>query len=181
MHPATRSDARWSSTPEEKVAALFTSLDLPDEWQDLVFEMAGEGGHPATVEAERKRLGEKLQRTRRLALEGYVDEAMAKAEIRATETQLAALAPPDETVLDDGRELLSIPALWPQMTDEERRDIVRAALQSVSVDLQEKRVTGFLPRPHLEPLFRVMELAGLNQRAVCNWRPRSDSNRRSPP
>ena len=84
-------------------------------------------------------------------------------------------------MIDYGQQLLTIPELWPKLTDEEKRDIIGATLEAVSVDLREKRVESFLPRRQMEPLFRAIEVAGLNEQGVCVWRPRSDSNRRSPP
>ena len=95
-------------------------------------------------------------RLRRLLVEGYVDEEYAKTEIDTAESALAALTPPDAAAIPNGEELVRLPDLWPKMTAEERREVVRASLDLVSVDLRARRVTAFTPRKHLEVLFKLM-------------------------
>ena len=161
---------------EEHIGSLCASIDLPSGWQARVLELAGEGGDQQRIAAERDRLRQRLSRVRHLLIEGYVPEEHAKREIRDAEAALAVLAPPDARILDHGQQLMTIPELWPRMTEEERRDVVKASMEFVSVDLRERKVQAFLPKPHLEPLFTLMPSV-----TVCNWRPRPESNRRPRP
>ena len=141
---------------EEDLAGLFADMDLPDAWQERIFEVAAEGGDADAIWRERRRLEDRLMRLRRLLVEGYVDEEYAKTEIDTAESALAALTPPDAAAIPNGEELVRLPDLWPKMTAEERREVVRASLDLVSVDLRARRVTAFTPRKHLEVLFKLM-------------------------
>jgi hypothetical protein len=165
---------------EKEIGELFADVALPTEWETLVFELVAEGGDIVHAAAERERLAQRLDRAQRALLEGLVPEEMARREIHETEAALRALAPPDEGILEHGEELLSLPRLWPRMTVEEQAEVVQATLATVAVNLESGQVAGFAPRPHLDPLFRAMSLRG-GPLELCVWRPRSDSNRRSPP
>ena len=131
------------------------------------------------IEEERERLTARRERRVRALLDIFVDEGLARDELRGIDVLLADLTPPDEDIVGYGRQLLTIPELSTRITALERRDVVGATLEAVSVDLREKRVDGFRPRRQMEPLFRAMEIAGINERGVCVWRPRAGSNRRS--
>ena len=75
------------------------------------------------------------------------------------------------------------------MTAEERRNLVQMTVDAVAVDLSSGEVLGMLPKDHFAPLFRIIadDDGGIrvadwpDDERVRNWRPRADSNRRSPP
>ena len=67
---------------------------------------------------------------------------------------------------------------WPAMTEGERQEVVRLTLDAVAVDVAGDRVEAVAPRPSFAPIFSLAaEAIGVD----CAWRPRADSNRRSPP
>jgi len=66
------------------------------------------------------------------------------------------------------------------MTGEERRDLVRLVLVKVEIDLRTGSVGGLIPKPVFAPLFRVLAEEEDGLISVCAWRPRGDSNPRSP-
>jgi hypothetical protein len=65
--------------------------------------------------------------------------------------------------------------LWPHMTVEERRDLVRLVLAKVKIDLRTGSVGGLIPKPAFAFLFRVLAEEEDGLISVCAWRPRGDS------
>ena len=102
-------------------------------------------------------------------------------QIREAEAALHALPKPDGACVQAGESLTDIPELWPHMTAEERRNLVRLVLVKVEIDLQTGSVGGLIPKPAFAPLFRVLAAEEDGLISVCGWRPRGDSNPRSPP
>ena len=89
------------------------------------------------------RLEARLDRARRSLLDGYVPEEMARREIRDLEARISALTAPNDRLLEQSRaELMSIPSLWPEMTAQERTEVVQATLKDVAVDLESGAITG---------------------------------------
>lgn len=144
----------------------------------------------ATPPVNHSKLDERIARARQGFLSGVLDDATAKAAIADAERELAALPAPVSTgAVTAGDALVDVHELWPHMTDDERRDLVRMTVDAVAVDLACGEVRGMLPKEHFAPLFHVMADGDGGIRVadwpsheiVRNWRPRSDSNRRSPP
>ncbi len=77
--------------------------------------------------------------------------------------------------------LVELRYLWPRMTATERRTAAQMTCEPIAADLRTGVVEAIRPRPAFEPLFR--SIAGEEGGVVtfCQWRPRPDSNRRSPP
>ena len=167
--------------PEGIVSSMFAGLELPLEWRERVRELVAEGSPVADLERERRRLEDKIARVQRGLLDGVLDNETAKAAVREAEAALAALPNRDEAPVGAAEALTDIHELWPHMTGEERRDLARLVLSEVNVDLRTGEVKGLLPKATFAPLFRVLaeEEGGLI--SVCGWRPRGDSNPRSPP
>ena len=67
------------------------------------------------------------------------------------------------------------------MNLQERSDLARLVLATVEVDLRSGELKGFIPKPAFAPLFRVLAEEEGWLINICDWRPRPDSNRRSPP
>ena len=116
---------------------------------------------------------------------GILEEAEAIAMKREAEAKLDALAPKPEVdrTLTAGEMLTDLSEAWPAMEQEERRDMVQAILEAVSVGVASGSIDAFAPRSDFAPLFEVVaksDTAPITSR-VCTWRPRADSNRRSPP
>ncbi|MBM3139787.1 MAG: hypothetical protein FJZ92_06105, partial [Chloroflexi bacterium] len=90
------------------------------------------------------------------------------------EAKLRRLIPVDgDATVAAVEEMLSIPRLWPRMTEAERAAVVKASLAFAAVETDGATLGAFAPRPHLEPLFQAMAMSGGKIRS-CDWRPRSD-------
>jgi hypothetical protein len=66
------------------------------------------------------------------------------------------------------------------MTGEERCDLVRLVLVKVEVDLRTGGVEGLKPKRAFALLFGILAEEEDGLISVCDWRPRGDSNPRSP-
>ena len=89
--------------------------------------------------------------------------------------------PPSTANSVDPAELTDIRDLWPRMTIEERREFLSHVLDGVCIDSADGGVVGVLPALEFLPLFELVAEGEAGRLEVVTWRPRSDSNRRSPP
>ncbi len=97
------------------------------------------------------------------------------------EAKLRELAPlPVDAALAAGDVLTDLCDAWPTLTPMERRQATQITLERVAVDMTAGAVVGFAPKPNFAPLFETVAAPG-GPVEYCAWRPRADSNRRSPP
>ncbi len=167
--------------PEANVDALFAGLELPSGWRQRVRELVATGNPVPDLERDRSRLQAKIARVRQGLLDGVLDNETAKMAIREAEAALAALPNRDGLEISGCEPLTDIHELWPRMTGEGRRDLVRLVLAEVAVDLRAGEVKAMLPKPTFAPLFREVSEEEDGSISICAWRPRGDSNPRSPP
>ncbi len=166
---------------EGELDGLFSSLRLPDGWREYVIARTEQPADEAS-EAERHYWERQIARAKDGFRAGILDEADAVAMRADAERQLHTLAPPPDAdgALAAGDFLGAVGEIWPAMTAIERRDAVRTALQAVGVDIETGCIRAIAPRDEFTPLFAAVAESKRGV-TVCNWRPRADSNRRSPP
>ena len=111
---------------EEYVAGMFASWVQPSEWRDLIAQDDRTG-----VDDERRRMAARMSRLHRALLDELVPYGQASQELRALESQLAALDGRAAGNIGRGDELSDVRALWPLMTPEERPHL-RAARAQIS-------------------------------------------------
>jgi hypothetical protein len=161
--------------PENEMSSLFIRLELPSAWRERVKGLVSTGGAGLNVERERQRLNERLARVRCGLIDGILDNETAKVAIREAEAALHALPRLDGASVQAGESLTGIRELWPHMTGEERRDLVRLVLVKVEIDLRTGSVGGLIPKPAFAPLFRLLAEEEDELISVCAWRPRGGS------
>ena len=103
-----------------------------------------------------------------------LDNETARREVLAAEAALAMLREQDDAHIQEAEALTDIHQLWPHMTMEERRDLVRLVLAKVEVDLGTGGVEGLTPRPAFAPLFWVLAEEEDGLISICDWRPRGE-------
>ncbi len=162
------------------VAGLFVKLELPQGWRDRVAALMAEDGDRDAAGRERKRLEDKIKRVQQGLIDGLLDGGLAKAAIREAQAALAALPRSEAAHLQAGESLLGIGDIWSEMTSDEKHELVRMVLAKVEVNVQAGTVEAVIPKPAFAPLFRVLSEEDGGLISICGWRPRSDSNRRSP-
>jgi hypothetical protein len=166
--------------PDCEVSSLFSRLELPPSWRQRVEALARKSSARKDGDRERRRLEEKIRRVRQGLLDGVLDNETARMEVLAAEAALGTLREQDDAHIQEAEVLTDIHQLWPHMTMEERCDLVRLVLAKVEVDLRTGGVEGLTPKPAFAPLFRVLAEEEDGLISVCTWRPRGDSNPRSP-
>ena len=167
--------------PEYEVTALFSRLELPSAWRQRVEELVRDGGDGMDAHRERRRLEDKIRRVRQGLVDGVLDNETAKRVVREAEASLTKIVHPSRAIIEETAALTGIRELWPHMTMEERSRLVKMVLATVEVDLKTGAVGGIIPKPAFAPLFRVLAEEDGGLVSVCEWRPRWDSNPRSPP
>lgn len=170
-----------ADAPDAYVSKLFATWEQPSHWTELIATPPAVLNGPDGADATQNELRCRLQRVRRALIDGVLPYELATEEIRKTETALAKLQETESPPwIDEPNELTDVRDLWPEMTPAERHDLVTAVLEMVVIDSGSGTVKGMLPRPEFVPIFRgaAHEQQSLS---VVTWRPRADSNRRSPP
>ena len=170
-----------SDRADVQLAALFVELDLPDAWRDRVAALMAEDGDNDSVPRERKRLEDKIMRVQQGLIDGLLDNVVAKAAIKEAQAALAALPRGEAAVhYEAGERLVGICDIWNEMTPDEKHELVRMVLARIEVNVEAGTVEAVIPKPAFAPLFRVLSEEESGLISICGWRPRSDSNRRSP-
>ena len=141
---------------ERQFQELIRGFQLPSDWRERVLELVATNNEREAIEAERRRLQEKLRRLRVLFQEVEISEGEYRRERDRVRARLSELVIPQEVeVLDAGVYLESVGALWEAATDEERRGIVRALFSGIWCDPRAKVVTRWEVRPAFKPFFRL--------------------------
>lgn len=127
---------------------------MPDSWREWVLHKHHEGDNHRNLEAERKRLQDRLKRLARAYIDAGMSDAEYERERRRLQEKLAHLANPEiKTVLDAGQLLKTLTPAWEKATAEEKRDMLRIILDAVYVDVEEGTVTGLVPKPPFRLFF----------------------------
>ena len=164
---------------DDALGGLLAQLTLPDAWQAAVRDAWEHLVLPS--DAERAHWQDQARR----AAEGYklglLDEAEAVAMKEQADIALSTMQPTDlEPALGAGELWTDLRSAWPGMTATERRDAVRITLEGVCADTRATTIVAVAPRKEFKPLLQAIDAAsGLVK--GWDWRPRADSNRRSPP
>ena len=113
-------------------------------------------------------------------IDGLLDSELAKKAIQDAQASLAGLPREEGVHVQAGERLIDIRDVWAEMTAAENHELVRMVLARVEVNVQAGTVEAVIPKPAFAPLFRVLSEEDGGPVNICGWRPRSDSNRRSP-
>ena len=137
---AARSDA-----VESQIAGAVEAMRLPSQWCARVEELVESAAAASTI--DRSKLDERIARARQGFLSGVLDEESAKAAVDQAARELAAVAQPVAAgAVSAGDALVDVHELWPRMTADERRNLVRMTVDAVAVDLACGEVRGMLPK-----------------------------------
>ena len=110
---------------------------------------------------------------------GHIDSETYRARYEELESQLASLRPGavDETTIARLAHFLrNVADGWAVGNQEQRNALARTLFEAVWI--RNQQVSAVTPRPEMKPFFdlKYKEMSG----HVLQWRPRPDSNRRSP-
>ncbi len=160
---------------------MFERIHLPEDWQERVIELTTTDSEVPSREAELQHWHDQVRRAVSGFKRGLPTEDEAAAMKEEAEARLGELAPASQdATLAAGDVLTDMCEAWGAMTALERREAAQITLERVAVDMRKGAVAGFEPKPDFAPLFETIARQG-GPVEYCAWRPRADSNRRSPP
>ena len=169
---------------EAQIETYLESLHIPEDYQAKILE-AHRKLQAAFDDApqQRAKLEGRVERIKDLYGWGDMPKEDYLAEKEALQRELKLLAPPEE----EGKELErlayflgNVAAAWKEASQAQRNRLVRQLVEEIWV--KDKQVVAVIPRPELQPFFALQyEPSEELSRLIGNWRPRRDSNPRSPP
>ncbi len=167
--------------PDGVLAEMFERIRLPKAWQERVRELTLRAEDNDSIEKKEQYWQRQIMR----AKDGFRAELLTTAEAaalkREAEDHLRELAAVQSSAaIVSGPILTDMCEAWPYLTPEERRDAVRIMLADVRIDVRRGDVKAIRPVDSFAPLFQAVAESG-GAVGFCDWRPRADSNRRSPP
>ncbi len=142
---------------DRQIAAILTSLELPDDWRS---RMAG------YVIGTGERSVESLQENRRRLVRAYGDGGYTLAEyearLAAIDAEIRHAAGTTPVEVEEVAALFGdLPGLWAEATPDERRRLVAPIIERAFVDVASKRISGIVPMPG----FRTLIEAGMPRTA----------------
>ena len=167
--------------PESVLAEMFERMRLPETWQERVRELTFRDEDKDAIEKQERYWQRQIMR----AKEGFRAELLTAAEAtamkREAEDHLRELESLQSSVAIASAPILTdMCEAWPLLTQEERREAIRITLSDVRIDVRHGDVKALRPVDSFAPLFQAVAESG-GAVGFCDWRPRADSNRRSPP
>jgi site-specific DNA recombinase len=137
---------------ETAIEQLVLALKLPPDWRRQVNGYLNGGPDLEGIERQRQLLEARLERLKRLYLEGDIDEAEYDAERDKTRRDLARLVTPEAVSVEAAAALLeNFGLVWEQATLIEKKKILYEIFQKIVV--RDKAIVEVVPRPAFVPLF----------------------------
>ncbi len=170
---------------EYQIHEYLKSFQIPDDYRKKIID-----AHQKLQEtyddssARQANLEAKLQRVKNLYSWGDITKEQYLFERDAINRELNALTPIEkqgETLDKLAQFLTNIANAWDQASQEQRNKLARCLFQEVWI--RDKEVIAVRPQPELKPFFDLNhEAMEKNLSHIFGkWRPRGDSNPRSPP
>jgi hypothetical protein len=165
---------------EQQLLAYLKAFHIPENYQEKILEAHSKLEASYYIENERKTLQGRLSRVKELYEWGHKSRQEYLADYASIHHKLQELTPTDvrpEVLERLASFLKDVAAAWGRATQEQRNKLAGCLFEVVWI--KNKKVTAVTPRPEFNPFFdlRYEELS----RYVLQWRPRGDSNPRSPP
>lgn len=156
-------------TVHEQFGSLLKRLILPEDWRErlrreIMTKSSASPGTPATIEREKERLTLKKARTLKQHREGYLDDETFEGEMAAITLAFKKYETPEvngisiEELIETGKRLPGMAALWDLATPEERREMVTLMLEprGLLYNTKGKMIMALKPRPAFLSLFLLL-------------------------
>jgi site-specific DNA recombinase len=165
---------------EEQLGEYLAAFRIPKDYQERLLEAHRVLGRAYDdAEIRRARLEAALQRLKDLYQWGHKSRQEYLTECEVIQRELGSLRAPT----NDGESLEKLAAFlndvgmaWAEADQTQRNRLALSLFEAVWI--QNQRVLAVTPRPELRPFFDL-QYEGVSQN-VLHWRPRGDSNPRSP-
>lgn len=130
----SQSNATRADMLEAEVELQILDMVIPEGWKQQINSYLNGGPNLETVERQRKVLDAKLERAKKLYIDGDLTEEEYERERDRTRAELAKLSPPDAVNVERAAELLrDFGALWDRFTLIERKRLLREIVEKIIV------------------------------------------------
>ncbi len=147
---------------DAQIHEIIKAIHLPDDWLEEARQQIGSNEELERIQRQRAQLLARKKRLRELYLRGdFEDDTESYTqELNRIKRELARL--PDENQLQTLQEISAtvqdLPEVWAAATKEEQRDLLRAMVTQVDVDVPQGRVVAVRPNAAFLPIFRHIPL-----------------------
>ncbi len=126
---------------------LFGGFRLRDKWIDYTIENYVRGSDTETALARRKAVADRLERGRRLYLDGDIGWQRFTGIKDQAEVELVSIYVPEfDDVVEAGRALNDFGTLWQSASVAKRNRLLLSMLHAIYVNLDSRNVVGLLPK-----------------------------------
>ena len=170
---------------EDQVKEYLRSFHIPEDYREKILDIHRKMRDAFDdTETQRARLEKRADRMKELYGWGDITKERYLAEREAMQKELRALEPIEEhgkNLSELAQFLTNVAYAWDVANQEQRNKLTRCLFQEVWI--KDKEVIAVKPQPELKPFFDLNHEAMKNRLSqnFGKWRPRGDSNPRSPP
>ena len=142
---------------------LFGGFKLRENWTDWIVENYVRGSDADSALNRRKAIQDRVERARRLYLDGDLDwQSYTKVKEEA-EAELARVYVPEfDDVVEAGKVLSDFGTLWQASSVARRNRLLRSMLDSIYVDLDSRKLVGLSPKKSFfAPILAMADRSGI--------------------
>ena len=141
-----------------QIEHVIAQFKLPDNWLDVLNEMIAANGKPKPTSGESKaQLNERLARLKKQFEWGHIGEKDYSIKYAEIKKQLAQHKQPEVTAIVNAEQILrSLADAWAMATQDERREMLRAIVDEVVCDPNQRKLVAIKPKQSFRLLFRQM-------------------------
>lgn len=135
--------------PDQQVGKIFSSIRLPEDWENAVVKKIQSRDESSRVLGERERINQRLRRLGLAFVDDLYDEVEYKRLRQSLLSQLESLVIPEiDAAQAAGQLLINLPQLWTEATLPERHRLVTTVIDAVYVDLRNDGIiVSIKPKP----------------------------------
>jgi len=131
---------------DEQIGRIMQAFRLPEGWQETIKKISSGDDERQKILADRKRMEERLRRVAEMYEDGVLTRVeYEKRRMVVTKEMDTLILPDSDNLIGHGTQVETFRQIWPIATPEEQREICRLMLESVIIDLQEKRIVRITP------------------------------------
>jgi len=144
-----------ASIADAQIGRLIQAFRLPEDWQEIIKKISTGEEERQQVLADRKRMEDRLRRVAEMYEDGVLTRVEYEKRRMVGVKEMEALVLPDgDNLLGHGAQIETFRQIWPLATPEEQREICRLMLESVVIDLKEKRIVSVTPNKEFMWFFK---------------------------
>jgi site-specific DNA recombinase len=151
-----------SKNVERQIGAIFRRIELPDDWREELEEMIEPDKEPERLKRRRARLVAKRKRLKKWRIKGMYDDdpELFDQKLAQVRQKIAALPEPVELEAMEkaAQTVKNLTELWDDAEKEDRKKLLRAAIERITVDVPQGRLVTIEPYLVFVPLLRKVSL-----------------------